>query len=888
MLKEVEVVRLEVWFQIRGFAGMDQIPSRFADIFAFLIPTSKGNSVVNIISRLLLADASYYIWIERNSRLLTLSYPFTKSPHYHEPLIAFCEVSVNDLNRSIGIELPCLVIPSVAFRCYPKIRGVTYVSGNNSKPNTFKSGTKDDKSNIIFGVPKTTSNSGDVLTCNKCDLLSIEFDTVFEPNPLVELDNLATNSKDEGIYEGLNRSPKQRKVRQVFNENHLTVCAILEFHVDVSVVYDTCKKVNVKEDYKAFVVETGCNQRIEVFAMFMVVKHLKLFKSPLRKLLKEQGNLHDRVNRLRDELCEMEAGFLLGNKSSKKSGLAAKSKPVGEAYSHSVEAGNKENSSTDYPKPTIVTPVTETIAPTDDTTMKPANRSEAAAGVNDDTRCKQFQQKKISDKFTNTLYGYFIGERLAFPTVEAYVKMLGTIERGAYFSEYLGGKYQDEKGDYVKGTCVGSYTQCACCGGRSSYARVLVELSSKCAAMETIVVAIPLPKVKGHYLETLEVEYEWWPPRCSKCKIFGHGDDACPSRVKKANSDSLEGTSGLCDDGAKLKKKGKNTAASKPGFRFTKPKNNLVYRPVSKPIAIKEKVSKPITTAPSLNEDVNEAVLQPKESPKVIMDNSYSPVNEHGYYKDDIDLEQLRGTMEKLMEENKVLDINLNTSSEGSGETMHSNPNDKGGLTTHVSAPAGVNVSVKGSLWEQFMKTHWASMSKHKSSITDSDESEVEEVCMPDVLPGGGFPDDLEDDLDCYDGYEDQVYDLPKKARDFCAQYDICLNSRHRKDPKADSMVRMVTNVEIQVAMFSIGDDKASGPNGYTAPFLKNAWDVVVKLEILSSMSFKEGNLPAKYRRVSLISSQLLYRDYKELVEKLQNLIVDWKNKFLSFVVRLQ
>ncbi|GJW08921.1 hypothetical protein Tco_1571344 [Tanacetum coccineum] len=438
----------------------------------------------------------------------------------------------------------------------------------------------------------------------------------------------------------------------------------------------------------------------------------------------------------------MEAGFLLGNKSSKKSGLAAKvtniegkllgkdgkplksclknassktnqSKPVGEACSHSVEAGNKVNSSTDYPKPTIARHV-QVSALINDEKVVGANVPIPMAVVDE-----------FSDIFANTLYGYFIGERLAFPTVEAYVKNAWekygferAIFRNGFFLFKLlshDGKYQDEKGDYVKGTCVGSYTQCACCDilGSCSYAQVLVELSSECAAMETIVVAIPLPK-----------------------RLL-------------ANSDSLEGTSGLCDDGAKLKKKGKNTAASKPGFRFTKPKNNLVYRPVSKPIATKEKVSKPSTTAPSLNEDVNEAVLQPKESPKVIMDDSYSPVNEHGYYKDDIDLEQLRGTMEKLMEENKVLDINLNTSSKGSGETMHSNPNDKGGLTTHVLAPADVNVSVKGSLWEQFTKTHWASMSKHKSSITDSDESEVEEVCMPDVLPGGGFLDDLEDDLDC-------------------------------------------------------------------------------------------------------------------------------------------
>ncbi|GJS32610.1 hypothetical protein Tco_0530992, partial [Tanacetum coccineum] len=85
------------------------------------------------------------------------------------------------------------------------------------------------------------------------------------------------------------------------------------------------------------------------------------------------------------------------------------------------------------------------------------------------------------------------------------------------------------------------------------------------------------------------------------------------------------------------------------------------------------------------------------------------------------------------------------------------------------------------SLWEQFCKTHEVSTSKHKSAMEDSNESEVEEVCRPDVLHGGGFLDDLEDDLECYDGYEDQVYDLPKKAQAFCAQYDIRLNSRYRK-----------------------------------------------------------------------------------------------------------
>ncbi|GKG62410.1 hypothetical protein Tco_0634183, partial [Tanacetum coccineum] len=44
----------------------------------------------------------------------------------------------------------------------------------------------------------------------------------------------------------------------------------------------------------------------------------------------------------------------------------------------------------------------------------------------------------------------------------------------------------------------------------------------------------------------------------------------------------------------------------------------------------------------------------------------------------------------------------------------------------------------------------------------------MEEVCMPYGIPGGGFLDDMEDDLDRYDGYEAQVYDLTEQEQAFC------------------------------------------------------------------------------------------------------------------------
>ncbi|GJY11524.1 protein LAZ1 [Tanacetum coccineum] len=61
-----------------------------------------------------------------------------------------------------------------------------------------------------------------------------------------------------------------------------------------------------------------------------------------------------------------------------------------------------------------------------------------------------------------------------------------------------------------------------------------------------------------------------------------------------------------------------------------------------------------------------------------------------------------------------------------------------------------------------------------------------------------------------------------------------------------------------------------------------------VKVAILNIMSFAEGELPMKYLGVPLISTRLLNRDCKILVERVTNRIGDWKNKSLSFAGRLQ
>ncbi|GJT89947.1 auxin efflux carrier [Tanacetum coccineum] len=156
-------------------------------------------------------------------------------------------------------------------------------------------------------------------------------------------------------------------------------------------------------------------------------------------------------------------------------------------------------------------------------------------------------------------------------------------------------------------------------------------------------------------------------------------------------------------------------------------------------------------------------------------------------------------------------------------------------------------------------------------------------------------------------------------------------------------MVRDISRQEVKEAVFSMSDDKSLGPNGYTAVFFKEAWDIVandvtdavceffknddlflfahgdvqaacvikdaleefkfasgltlslpkstayfcivlnyIKIAILQIFPFEEGILPVKYLGVRLVSSRLMIRDCKELVERVQNRIQDWKNKSLS------
>ncbi|GKD12423.1 hypothetical protein Tco_1196830 [Tanacetum coccineum] len=365
---------------------------------------------------------------------------------------------------------------------------------------------------------------------------------------------------------------------------------------------------------------------------------------------------------------------------------------------------------------------------------------------------------EICDQFANTVYGYFIGSKLAFPIVEKYVcnawakyGFVRVIFRNGFFLF----KFSSHEG----------------------------------MEKDTVVVAIPFPNGSGHSLENLDVEYEWKPYQCSKCNVFNHDDKFCPSRDIRATPCSLSGNGGKSNDGSggtvscNRMHGNKQHAKAKQfqGLKFSKPKSKVIYRRVTKGVP-EEAKDTTLTKEESNSADVHTSL--PIEAS---MDAPPSDKGTQKFIQDDIDLGELRQNMDKLMEEDKVLDINTDFGvADGMGTKVSIENNE--GSTSNQSVHEEINSNGKGSLWECFQEVKKASASNPKSAMADiGEEYDDDEVLSLEYnmsnyrsSTGRGFTME-DDDLDCYDGYGAQIYDLPMKAQNFCDQFDSRLRGRNRK-----------------------------------------------------------------------------------------------------------
>ncbi|GKB28935.1 zinc knuckle CX2CX4HX4C containing protein, partial [Tanacetum coccineum] len=259
----------------------------------------------------------------------------------------------------------------------------------------------------------------------------------------------------------------------------------------------------------------------------------------------------------------------------------------------------------------------------------------------------------VSTRFDNTLYGYFIGKRIAFLVVKYYARnnwgkygltRIMMNSKGFFFLKFNTPKDLDdvlENGPWMirnspiilkkwsmdtrlckddltyipvwvkihdvpiqvffedglsiiasqigKPIMLDSYTTSMCIEswGRSSFARCLIEINTEDILQESLTMGVPLIEGTGFTIETVTIEYEWKPPRCDLCKIFGHVQDHCPKKVSitpfvvtsNVATPTVEKTNDRFQTVGKKKKKGKSKSTNGGQFGGNSVKKTVRYAP---------------------------------------------------------------------------------------------------------------------------------------------------------------------------------------------------------------------------------------------------------------------------------------------------------------------
>ncbi|GJR87573.1 cytokinin dehydrogenase 3-like protein [Tanacetum coccineum] len=137
--------------------------------------------------------------------------------------------------------------------------------------------------------------------------------------------------------------------------------------------------------------------------------------------------------------------------------------------------------------------------------------------------------RAISERFANTAYGFFLRKKVAYPVAANFNKPL--ILKKWHLNENLLKEDVSTVPVWVKlhGVPVMAFSE----DGLSTIATklVMIDLRADVELKDNIVVAMPKITREGHYTCNVRVEYEWKPPRCSSCEVFGHIHEECPKNT---------------------------------------------------------------------------------------------------------------------------------------------------------------------------------------------------------------------------------------------------------------------------------------------------------------------------------------------------------------------
>ncbi|GKC68179.1 cytokinin dehydrogenase 3-like protein [Tanacetum coccineum] len=153
--------------------------------------------------------------------------------------------------------------------------------------------------------------------------------------------------------------------------------------------------------------------------------------------------------------------------------------------------------------------------------------------------------RAISERFANTAYGFFLEKKVAYPVVANYnspwfIRNNPLILKKWHPDENLLKEDVSTILVWVKlhDVPVTAFSE----DGLSAIATklVMIEHRADVELKDNIVVVMPKITKEGHYTCNVRVEYEWKPPRCSSCKVFGHIYEECPKNTSACEKKTMK------------------------------------------------------------------------------------------------------------------------------------------------------------------------------------------------------------------------------------------------------------------------------------------------------------------------------------------------------------
>nr|GEU93656.1 hypothetical protein [Tanacetum cinerariifolium] len=320
---------------------------------------------------------------------------------------------------------------------------------------------------------------------------------------------------------------------------------------------------------------------------------------------------------------------------------------------------------------------------------------------------------EVNARFVNTLYGFPIGKKLAFPMVENYVK-------------HAWAKFRLKRAMMHHGAFMFQFDSQICMEKK--------ELVSK-VPLWVLMHNVPILTYSKVGLDFISAKVA---STMRYLKIFDHLESVCPMKPKAGPMKNSELKTDVMKDKQPVhstgNNKGKHVSTQRciKGYHVNIPKTKLVYRAVVKPQA---------------ENNVACNLEQSSDTTKKPSPSDSSKEGKSTFVNDDISLAKLRSFVVKSKNEELVLEYVGN--------------NDINGCI--LGEEKGDKIST--------MKTNSSMEVLNEDSDTDVDEVFLpnDGTTFPSSSGSGGQP--LEEDD--YDAYEDQFDDYPSLFQDFCDQFDF-------------------------------------------------------------------------------------------------------------------